>query len=239
MITLIEARSFRCLRQISQPLNSFHVLVAANASGKSTFLDVIAFLGDIAKNGPDYAVRQRTQTFQDLIWNRANESFELAVEAGIPDALLAPQSNGKRDTIRYEIAVGLDPDSNEISITSEKAILKPSRKRTWRQPDLFPEGNGSCKTILTVQRLVGSRTILSKNPDKHDCFYSEVTAKPGKGWVPAFRLGPRKSTLANLPEDESRFPSLGLVQTLPHGGGAKGRFGQSTNAACQPARSIR
>ncbi len=45
MITLVEALNYRCLRHISQPLGPFHVLVGPNASGKTTFLDVIAFLG--------------------------------------------------------------------------------------------------------------------------------------------------------------------------------------------------
>jgi predicted ATPase len=44
MITLVEALNYRCLRYIRQPLGPFHVLVGPNASGKTTFLDVIAFL---------------------------------------------------------------------------------------------------------------------------------------------------------------------------------------------------
>ena len=43
MITLIEALNYRCLRYISRPLKPFHVLVGPNASGKTTFLDVVAF----------------------------------------------------------------------------------------------------------------------------------------------------------------------------------------------------
>lgn len=45
MIRLIEALNFRCLRYVKQELGPFHVLVGPNASGKTTFLDVIAFLG--------------------------------------------------------------------------------------------------------------------------------------------------------------------------------------------------
>ena len=41
MITLIEALNFRCLCYISQPMGPFHVLVGPNASGKTTFLDVV------------------------------------------------------------------------------------------------------------------------------------------------------------------------------------------------------
>jgi predicted ATPase len=45
MITLVEARNFRLLRYIRQSLDGFHVLVGPNASGKTTFLDVISFFG--------------------------------------------------------------------------------------------------------------------------------------------------------------------------------------------------
>jgi AAA15 family ATPase/GTPase len=39
VITKVEALNYRSLRYVSQELGPFHVLVGANASGKSTFLD--------------------------------------------------------------------------------------------------------------------------------------------------------------------------------------------------------
>lgn len=52
MITLLEALNFRCLRYVSRAMDNFHVLVGPNASGKTTFLDVVAFLGDLVSGGP-------------------------------------------------------------------------------------------------------------------------------------------------------------------------------------------
>jgi len=68
MITLIEAKNFRCLRYIRQPLGPFHVLVGPNASGKTTFLDVIAFLGRLVSDGLEAAIYERTKNFEDLTW---------------------------------------------------------------------------------------------------------------------------------------------------------------------------
>lgn len=85
MITLIEAKNFRCLRYIRQPLGQFHVLVGPNATGKTTFLDVIAFLGRLVPDGLKTAVGERTQNFQDLLWGRSGNGFELAIEAAIPE----------------------------------------------------------------------------------------------------------------------------------------------------------
>lgn len=51
MIRRIQARNFCCLRFADVSLDRFHVLVGPNASGKSTLLDVISFLGDMVSGG--------------------------------------------------------------------------------------------------------------------------------------------------------------------------------------------
>ena len=55
MIRRIEALNYRCLRYVSQPLDHFHVLVGPNASGKSTFLDVVGLIRDLLTRGLDDA----------------------------------------------------------------------------------------------------------------------------------------------------------------------------------------
>ena len=85
MITLIEAHNFRCLQYIRQSLGPFHVLIGPNASGKSTFLDVVAFLSDFVSGGLEEALAKRTNNFKDLVWGRSGDRFELAVEVRIPD----------------------------------------------------------------------------------------------------------------------------------------------------------
>src|SRR5712692_8357593 len=74
LIKLVEALDFRCLRYVSRPLGPFHVLVGPNASGKTTFLDVVAFLGDLVSEGLETATNQRTQNFEDLLWKRGGKS---------------------------------------------------------------------------------------------------------------------------------------------------------------------
>ena len=65
MITLIEALNYRCLRYISRPLKPFHVLVGPNASGKTTFLDVVGLLQDLVSDGLDAALEKRTRNPQE------------------------------------------------------------------------------------------------------------------------------------------------------------------------------
>ncbi len=56
MIHLIEAKNFRSLKYINQEIENFHVLVGANASGKTTFLDIVNFISEIVRLGVDDSV---------------------------------------------------------------------------------------------------------------------------------------------------------------------------------------
>ena len=68
MITLVEALNFRSLRHVRQPLGRFHVLVGPNATGKTTFLDVPAFLGRLVSDGLEAALTDRTQIRTSRTW---------------------------------------------------------------------------------------------------------------------------------------------------------------------------
>lgn len=207
MITRIEAKGYRCLEYVNQRLGDFHVLVGQNASGKTTFLDTLAFLGKMLSDGLDEAVAERTENFSDLIWNHSGTSFELAVEAKIPENLRKKLHKGF-ETFRYEVKIGIDEATERPGILDEKAwlLLKDTDGEESVQRELFPM-DMIVPESLFKNRAKGQR-VLSKAYGKNDNFYVEVRAKDknAKGWVPSFKLGSRKSALANLPEDEEKFP---------------------------------
>lgn len=224
MISLIEALNFRCLRYIRQPLGPFHILVGPNASGKTTFLDVVAFLGQLISDGIDTAISDRTEDFQDLVWGRAGDRFELAIEAIIPETLRVKLRKSSFDTIRYEVALGLDQNTHEGLILAEKALLKTSkfsiRNKSNKRADfsdkvrtLFPMEFKVPDTILTG-RTPGAHTVVNKIQGGDDHFYSEVYREPGKGWMPVFKFGPKKLSLTNLPGDESQYPVATWLKDL-------------------------
>lgn len=214
MITLVEALNFRCLRYVCRPLEDFHVLVGPNASGKTTFLDVVTLLGDLVSKGIEDAVSDRTANFYDLTWRREGGDVELAIEARIPEELREVLHNPEFDTIRYEVSLGLDTEAQEIQLRAETAVLKTSSRSESEQLDVFPQPKVPPATILAGTKDQKTRTVLNKSPGGNDNFYSETYSSKGKGWVPAFKLGPRRSALANLPEDESKFPVATWLKTL-------------------------
>lgn len=114
MISRIEAIGYRCLRSVSVPLRPFQILVGPNGSGKSTLLDVVRFLGDVVRDGLQAAISARTTAAANLTWQRIGTSFELAVEAVIPETCLDLASTPFR---RFHYAVG--------SIVFETAIHAP------------------------------------------------------------------------------------------------------------------
>ena len=216
MIRRIQALNYRCLRYVDVALDRFHVLVGPNASGKSTLLDVVAFLGDMASGSLEAAVENRTRNFQDLVWGRPREDlgFELAVEFDIPaDVKKRLPREKKFELFRYEIAIR--EGTGGVRIDSERGLLMPCENNTPMQQVLrFPAPPEASETILLGGRRRGSRTILSKSREGRDNFNIEVSEKGGKGWAISISLGPGRSTLGNLPESPEKFPASTHVKRL-------------------------
>ncbi len=214
MISRIEALNYRCLQYVRQEIELFQILIGPNGSGKSAFLDVVRFIGQLVSEGLDEAISERTANLNDLIWKHVQNRFEIAVEMKIPGNLRIRLEHPEHNTCRYEVAIGIDPDSSENAILAEKATLLTQEKQNNEDYGLFPRYLMPPNTIITPARLKGAKTIINKVKGGNDNFYDET----GKGWDHAFKLGSRKSSLANLPEDESRFPvSTWLKHTLSEG----------------------
>ncbi len=206
MISRIEARNYRCLRYVSQELSPFHVLVGPNASGKSTFLDVVAFLGRLVSDGLDAAVGERTANPADLVWAREGDSFELAIEAEIPEALREGLDR-PFDRVRYEVEVTLADEAGGLALSGEKVgLLRRGRDAVeTKRRDGFPQDR-ECPDTIPLNRGHPTREVVTRGPG-YEAVYRHEVREEGK-LMPAlpFKLGPGRSALGNLPEDEINFP---------------------------------
>ena len=219
MFTRVQARHYRCLKWLDQPLGRFHALVGPNASGKSTFLDVLELLSDLMFTRGDVheTLLPRSSSFVDLLWKGCGSKFQVAVEAKVPETIAKKMAEDKRtkyDSVRYEIAFGLDEDLGEVGIDHEEFWLtKQPARPVVRQRLFFPEVHAGAGADLFQGRGRGRKLAIKKKPGGNDNFYTE-----GKEtFMPSFRLGRTRSALANVPVNPDSFPvSLwfrGLLET--------------------------
>lgn len=225
MLTRVEALRYRSLRFVAMPLSRFQLLVGANGSGKSSFLDVIGFLGDLVRVGPGRAVTgdavagvpARAADPSHLCWMREGRRFELALEMRVPEALVSRQRDEPYRFARYEVSFDTGGEDGEMGLAGETLWLMKDERAAPDEPVLFPLPVEPPDSIIRAPRRQtpsGWRKVVNKTPESgNDYFFSETS-----GWNAPFRLGPSKSALANLPEDEERFPVATWVRRVLSGG---------------------
>lgn len=224
MITLVEALNYRCLRYVQTTLKPFNVLVGPNASGKTTFLDVIGFLSDLVSSGPDIAVIKRAPDPRDLLFGGRGDRFEMAIEAKIPDKLRESTSRPDLGIIRYQISIGSDDTQRQFEIKEETLLLKAetillmeTAKLEPGQRPFFESANAPSELNVPKSlqiRRSENKIIVNKVFGGNDNFYSELYEPPmvcGPGLRPSrkvwsFKFGSKKSALGNLFDDTDSFP---------------------------------
>lgn len=206
MFERIEVLNYRSLRYVDQRLESFAVLVGPNASGKSTFLDVPAFLAQLVRDGLEATVAERADSLSDLVWMRDGHGFSLAVEARVPARLRAVESLRQFATVRYQVEIS-DQGEGAPSIRSESLTLLPDRQAPpLGQVHLFPAARPAPARIGPERRQKEQRTVLGKSTTGVDNYYSELYRRAGGGWNTSLKLGPQRTALGNVPEDPTKFP---------------------------------
>lgn len=220
MFSRIQTRHFRSLKSVDQTLGPMQALVGPNASGKTTFLDVIGLLSDLIRLRGDVreAVLWRSASFDKLIWQGpgASQSFQLAVEAPIPSKVRERMAEEKMpfDLVRYEVEVGMDRASNELGLNHETLWLcKASVDREEAQRMLFPATAIDARSVVSPTRK-GCRVALKKVAEGNDNYYPEGAAS----YTPSFKLGRTKSALAHIPADEKSFPVSSWFRNLLESG---------------------
>jgi predicted ATPase len=223
MIRWIEVKGLRALRYVSLELDPFMVMVGPNACGKSTLFDALLIVRDVLSSGVDAAVfgnarmniAPRAVSPQDLTWLRQGGGLEIAVTLQLPDEIVDKLA-GKYRFARYELGLHTDGrlgfDHETLWLSSELRPLPSALQESQQRMD-FPEPVPAPAHIITPAKHRapnGWRKVVSKVVESgNDYFRSETS-----DWNNLFRLGPAKSALANLPEDELKFPAATWIKRV-------------------------
>ena len=210
MVTRVEALKFRSLRHVSQPLGPFQILVGPNESGKSAFLDVLAFLADLQRVNLEHAIMGRLQLTipgratnpQHLSWIGRSASFQLAVEANIPTTLRQRLQNPHLSTCRYEIAV---KTSEPCGIAKETFFLKQESAKSEGVRSEFPSRVSGPERIIIESESdapSGWRQAVFRNQHSEGASFRSETSTQSFQHHVAYG----EAALAHLPEEEELFP---------------------------------
>ena len=222
MITRIEARRYRCFRELDVELGGFRVLAGANGAGKSTLLDISPILAQLVvegQTGPVFFERQdddappRALTPSDLVYRHQGDTFDLALEAAIPDDVQQAIVNTEPDLsaaperipnrLRYEVSL-VAFNGRDLQVDAEYLILfNADDPRKGARPTRDADGalagdrprNQNQRYALVLDRGRGQTAVVQA--------YQPAAKSPARY---EFDLAPTAVGLANVPADRRQFP---------------------------------
>jgi predicted ATPase len=208
MFTRVEVRNFKSLRDVSVPLSNFHVLVGANGSGKSSFLDVFAFMGDLLNGGLQEALRKRKVKWEELVFNGLEGlPIQFNFEAKLPDSIYESSKLDVFDSVRYNVQLFWRNGRANIDWESGHLFKSSNPPNQWRNPESSPiyhahlhslhdAGQPNWETITGIEILNRSGTERCEILTVDNL---EVTN---------YRFGNEVLALGEVPEDLDKFPAL-------------------------------
>jgi predicted ATPase len=205
----IKVSNFKSFKELDVELGSLNILIGANASGKSNFIQVLKFLRDIACFGLDNAVSmQGSIGFLRSLQARKSEpvSVEVAWDHQYP-LMLRPSVPGLSVAGRaYGACYGfaIEPTRREpgFRIASDQLTLafdlvREEHRITGRRASIVTGGR-SCQGTISVTNRNGELDVRVELPEE----------APVRGWdlqaylplAPDTKLAPRKLLLGSFPD---------------------------------------
>lgn len=126
----IKVTNFKSFKELDIDIRAFNVVIGANASGKSNFIDILRFLRDIAQSGLKNAISMQggTEYLRNVnIGNSQNTSFEVVADQ---DATLFMSSSEKNifvlqiKQIIYRFDLVFARKGGGYNVVQEELILK-------------------------------------------------------------------------------------------------------------------
>ena len=140
----IEVRNFKSFKDLKINLGKFNVLIGANASGKSNFVQIFGFLSDIANHGLDNAVSLQggTEYLQNMNIGASENTYIKVVsdqKFGWVRETKAGLIGIKTYELIYEFALKFNTDDSGFEISKDKLTQKCNFVRLERKEDKIEE----------------------------------------------------------------------------------------------------
>ncbi|MCX8063007.1 MAG: ATP-binding protein [Anaerolineales bacterium] len=200
MFHKLQIWRYKCIQVAQVELFPINILIGPNASGKSTLLDVFAFLRDALVEDVEQAIRKRATALRELVWNQksVSEGFAFAIESVLPEQLR--WNNFER--IRYELRVGLSTEGS-LTVSNENLWLISERSRGKEISEKHQLYNiPSFQQVIHSSRTPpGYRLVVRKVPESNSNYYKSERSD----WNFTLRFLPNILALVGLPQDEAKF----------------------------------
>jgi predicted ATPase len=183
--------NYKAIKEATLDLGRFNVLVGANSTGKSTFMDVFAFIKDCVDKTPEEAVLKRVPNYNNLTHFQSGEDIETTL-------LFDLSSFGEqhRDYLyQYTLVIGLD--GNDEIIVKHEELGKHERKLLAFDADSLKWNKKTSKKLL-------GKTSGGKNSFKRE----------NTSYTDSFVYGAKRTSLGNLPKDEFSYPTAWIIRNI-------------------------
>lgn len=216
MITRIEAYKYRCFPALSVELGRYHVLAGANGAGKTTFLDIPVFIGDMIRawrvltavlGRQENRRAARAAALTDLLYKGEGDEISLAVEAKLPaeveivlgETSMAQLGRPVPTHLRYELRLEVTPRTLRVA---DEYLFLFSDAGPLPVPGSFPQGRP-----VTGAELVHEdwQAIIHREGAAPTQFIPESTSQPAD--FPALRVPSSEIALGAVPADATLFPA--------------------------------
>lgn len=152
-LTRLRAWNFKSFRELDIRLDPLNVVIGANASGKSNFVQLFAFIRDIAESGLENAIS--IQGGAQYLRNMSCEpddklAFELSIEAEVAETPLGRPSRLIRQTYRFSLAV---TSGRRVSVAEDQLLVELDStftiKRVGDRYEIEGDSNAFTETLVS------------------------------------------------------------------------------------------
>lgn len=130
-ISKIEVQNFKSFDNQEFPFNNVHVIIGANASGKSNFIEIFEFLQQIKQNGIHQAIAYFGGVNSLLNFNAASREFRIKIEVDPKIRLFSKTSLTEKVLVRNTSLI-----TYELTVRTKS---KTSKEFTFKEELLFYE----------------------------------------------------------------------------------------------------